>query len=123
MEALDPIDVMSVKAGYYTRLSLEEQRRHPALVALLNGDTDGVDLAGSRGAFEHELTERLRTEFPDAIEVEVVCVDGRPLGETATEVGLTRPSDERMLIATRWVDALVNLIWAHGRWIAPKSPV
>ncbi len=117
MEALDPIDVMHVRAGYYTTLSREDQERYPLVVALGCDGSSGGDANACRQAFEDALRERLATEFPQAGAIDIVCADGTPPAPTLTEVSLTRPTDERMLIAARLVDALVLLTWAQGRWL------
>ncbi len=117
MEALDPIDVMHVQAGYYTNLPVEVRERYPLLVSLGCGDGDGVDPAACREAFEHALHERLENEFPEAGAIEIFCADGTPPAPSVTQVSLTRPSEERARIAARLVDALVLLTWAQGRWL------
>src|SRR5262249_44043810 len=101
MEALDPIDVMHIQAGYYTRLPAEEQERYPLLVALSRDGTEGVDAAAGRPAFEQALRDRLETEFSEAGAIDIVCADGKPPVPSLTEVSLTRPSDERTYIAQR----------------------
>jgi hypothetical protein len=119
MEALDPIDVMRVKTGYFTQLPAQDQEHFPVPVVLFSDGAGGADATASRNAFENELRERIQSEFPEAMEIEVCCADGAQPQQSLTEVSLTRPSDQRMLIAREWVDALAKLTWAHGRWIAP----
>lgn len=120
MEALDPIDVVRVKTGYFTRTPTQEQRFCEPVVLFSDG-ADGVDSTASRTAFEGELRERLQSEFPEAMEIEIHCVDGKTPDSARTEVSLTRPSDQRLFIAAEWVDALAKLTWARGRWIAPAT--
>jgi hypothetical protein len=117
VEALDPIDVMHIQAGYYTRLPAEEQERYPLLVVLFRDGAEGIDVSAGRTAFEDALRDRLETEFSEAGAIDIVCADGKPPAPSLTEVSLTRPSDERTLIAQRWVDAPVMLTWARGRWL------
>jgi hypothetical protein len=119
MEALDPIDVMRIATGYYTELAEEEQARHSSLVVLFSGNTDNVDLTASRDAYVSVLREQLENEFPKAAEIEIRCLDGEPPRTGATQVSLTREDQERLRVATAWVDALAMLTWAQGRWIAP----
>jgi hypothetical protein len=121
MEALDPIDVMRVKTSYFTRLPAQKQQQYPVPVVLFSNGAEGVDATASRNAFEIELRDRLQAEFPEAMEIEICCADGQEPQGTLTEVSMTRPSDQRMLIAREWVDAVAKLVWAHGRWIAPPK--
>jgi hypothetical protein len=117
MEALDPIDVMHVQAGYYTNLPVEVRERYPLLVSLGCGDGDGVDPTVCREAFARALHDRLENEFPEAGAIDIVCVDGTPPAPSLTEVSLSRPTEERTRIARRLVDALALLTWAQGRWM------
>jgi hypothetical protein len=117
VEALDPIDVMHVKAGYYTNLPAEVRERYPLLVALGCSDADGVDPAACKEAFESNLRERLENEFPEAGAIDIVCLDGVPPQASLAEVSLSRPTEQRTIIARRLVDALVLLTWAQGRWL------
>jgi hypothetical protein len=120
MEAIDPIDVISVRVGYYTTLSLEQLRQHPTAVGLFDGDLSVVDIPASRKSFEAELSVGLQTEFPEAMDIKIECLDGQPLGESSTIIGLSRADDRRMLMATRWVEAFTTLVWVRARWVAPK---
>ncbi|MGI8550372.1 MAG: hypothetical protein ACR2PL_06165 [Dehalococcoidia bacterium] len=129
MEAVDPIDVMRIKTGYYTSLSAAECRSHPQLVVLASGGSDAVDttsnletldVAASRDAYEQELLKVLQDEFRKAQVEAITCLDGQPVSASATEVSLTRTDPQRESIVCEWVDALAKLTWARGRWIAPK---
>lgn len=121
MAALDPIDVMRVKTGYYSSLPGDARERFPIPVVLFWDGSGAADARASREAFELELRDRLQSEFPDAIEIEITCADGEQPRASLTEVSLTRSSEERLIIARRWVDALVTLTWAHGHWLAPRE--
>lgn len=130
MEAVDPIDVLRIKTGYYTRLSLQEQESHPSLVVLFFGDPrqvdtkaslEAVDTRASQQAYESSLMERLQNQFPKAHIEPIACLDGQVARTSATEVALSRSDPQRVRIATQWVDAIAKLTWAEGRWIAPTG--